>query len=206
MSEVGEATALGTARKRRGGIAKRRSASVVITVGTSAAFPLIYKRLGTASLGSIWQSSRPYHACRQKRSALVLPRTEGIQMLKILSICAALSLSFVFTPGAMAQSGGGGKSGIGTCWADIKKVCGNTKPGGNRIATCLKEHVADLSDACKARLADIAAARKTCGADIEKQQCGTKSRIQKVTCIKDAIANLGDECKAAIAAVVTSKK
>ena len=77
---------------------------------------------------------------------------------------------------------------------------------GNRIATCLKEHVADLSDACKARLADVAAARKTCGADIEKQQCGTKSRIQKVTCIKDAIANLGDECKAAIAAVVTSKR
>ena len=125
-------------------------------------------------------------------------------MLKILSIFAALS--FVFTSGAMAQSGGGGKSGIGACRADIKKVCGDTKPGGNRIATCLKEHVADLSDACKARLADIAAARKTCGADIEKQQCGTKSGIQKVTCIKDAIANLGDECKAAIMAVVTSKK
>ena len=127
-------------------------------------------------------------------------------MLKILSICAALS--FLFVSGAMAQSGGDAKSksGVGACAADIKKVCGDIKPGGNRIATCLKERVADLSDACKARLADVAAARTTCSADIEKHQCGTKSRIQKVTCIKDVLANLGDDCKAAIAAVVTSKK
>ena len=131
-------------------------------------------------------------------------------MLKILSICAALS--FLLVSGAMAQSGGAAKSdgaaksGVGACAADIKKVCGDIKPGGRRIATCLKERVADLSDVCKARLADVAAAGKTCRADIEKQQCGTKGRIQKVTCIKDALANLGDDCKAAITAVVTSKK
>ena len=131
-------------------------------------------------------------------------------MLKLLSVCATLSFLFVSTAiaqsSAGAQSAGAAKPGVGACKADIKKVCAGIKPGGSRIATCLKEHVADLSDACKARLADIAAARKTCGADIEKQQCGTKSGIQKVTCIKDAIANLGDECKAAITAVATSKK
>ena len=55
-------------------------------------------------------------------------------------------------------------------------------------------------------MAEVAAARKTCSADVEKQ-CGTKTRrIQKVTCIKDALTNFGDECKAAIAAVVTRKK
>jgi hypothetical protein len=64
----------------------------------------------------------------------------------------------------------------------------------------------DLSEVCKTRLADVAAARKTCNGDIEKQQCGTKGRIQKVTCIKNAIANLGDDCKAAVVAIVTSKK
>ena len=42
--------------------------------------------------------------------------------------------------------------------------------------------------------------------DIEKQQCGTKGRIQKVTYIKNAIANLGEDCKAAVVAIVTSKK
>ena len=125
-------------------------------------------------------------------------------MLKILSICAALS--FVFTSDVMAQSGGGGKSGIGACRADIKKVCGDTKPGGNRIATCLKEHVTDLSDVCKARLAEVAAAGKTCRAEVQ-QQCGTESRrIQKLACIRNALSNLSDGCKAAVAAVAARKK
>ena len=110
------------------------------------------------------------------------------------------TLSFLFVSGAEAQSG------VGACAADIKKVCGDVKRGGSRVASCLKEHVADLSDACKARLADVAAARKTCNGDIEKQQCDTKGRAQKVTCITKALANLGPECKAAIAAVVTRKK
>ncbi len=120
-------------------------------------------------------------------------------MLKILSISAALS--FLFMSGAMAQSGG-----VGACAADIKKICGSVEPGGRRIATCLKERLADLSDVCKARVAELAAARKTCRADVEKQ-CGTKTRrTQKLTCVKAAVSNLGDECKAAIAAVITREK
>ena len=119
-------------------------------------------------------------------------------MLKILSTCAAVSFLFV-SSAAMAQSG------RGACAADIKKACGTVKPGGGRIATCLKERVGDLSDVCKARLAEVAAAGKTCRADIQKQQCADKAGIQKVTCIRGALANLGDDCKAAIAAVVTSK-
>ena len=131
-------------------------------------------------------------------------------MLKLLSVCATLSFLFVSSATAQssagAQSAGAAKPGVGACKADIKKVCAGIKPGGSRIATCLKEHVADLSDACKARLADVAAARTTCNGDIEKQQCDTKGRAQKVTCITKALANLGPECKAAIAAVVTRKK
>jgi hypothetical protein len=126
------------------------------------------------------------------------------QMLKILSICAALS--FLFVSGAMAQSAGGAKSSVGACVTDIKKVCGSIEPGGRRIANCLKERLSDLSDVCKARMAELAAARTTCRADVEKQ-CGTKTRrTQKVACVKDAVTNLGDECKAAIAAVVTREK
>ena len=118
-------------------------------------------------------------------------------MLKILSICA---VSFLFVSSAAAQSG------LGACAADVRKACGNIEPGGLRIATCLKERVADLSDVCKARMAEIAAAGKICRADVEKQ-CGTKTRrTQKVTCISDALTNLGDDCKAAIAAAVTGKK
>ena len=119
-------------------------------------------------------------------------------MLKSLLICAAFSFVFV-SSAAIAQSG------RGACVADIKKACGTIKPGGGRIATCLKERVADVSDVCKARLAEAAAALKTCRADIEKQQCASKGGIEKVTCIRGVLANLGDACKAEVAAVVTGK-
>ena len=119
-------------------------------------------------------------------------------MLKILSICAALS--FLLASSAMAQSG------FGACAADIQKVCANIEPGNLRIAACLKERLTDLTDVCKARLAEVTAAASTCRADVEKQ-CGTETRrIQKVACIGAGLTNLGDDCKAAIAAVITSKK
>ena len=70
-------------------------------------------------------------------------------MLKILSVCAVLS-SLLVSSSAMAQRG--------ACAEDVKKTCANIKPGNLRIATCLKEHVTDLSDVCKARLAEVAAA------------------------------------------------
>ena len=106
----------------------------------------------------------------------------------------------------MAQSGAVENRVSVPAAADIKKVCGDIKPGGIRIATCLKEHVADLSDACKCKLADVAAARKTCSADIEKHNAVPKVAHPESDLHQDALANLGDDCKAAIAAVVTSKK
>jgi hypothetical protein len=117
-------------------------------------------------------------------------------MLKILSVCAALS--FLLVSSAMAQ--------LGACAEDIKKACANVEPGNLRIATCLKDHVTDLSDVCKARWAEIAAAGKTCRADVEKQCGSERLRIKKIACIKDALSNLGDDCKAAVAAVTTRKK
>jgi len=117
-------------------------------------------------------------------------------MLKILSFCAVLS--FLPVSSAMAQRG--------ACAEDIKKTCANIKPGKLRIATCLKEHVTDLSDVCKARLAEVAAAGKTCRAEVQ-QQCGTESRrIKKLACIKNALSSLSDDCKAAVAAVTARKK
>ena len=74
-------------------------------------------------------------------------------MLKILSVCAVLS--FLPVSSAMAQ--------LGVCAEDVKKTCANIKPGNLRIATCLKEHVTDLSDVCKARLAEVAAAKSAAG-------------------------------------------
>ena len=39
------------------------------------------------------------------------------------------------------------------CAEDIQKFCKDIQPGGGRIAKCLKEHVCDLSPACKEKCA-----------------------------------------------------
>ena len=38
----------------------------------------------------------------------------------------------------------------GPCKADMEKFCKDVKPGEGRIVKCMKEHEAELSEACKA--------------------------------------------------------
>ena len=41
------------------------------------------------------------------------------------------------------------------CKDDVQKFCKDVQPGGGRIIGCLKEHREEVSDACKARLAQM---------------------------------------------------
>ncbi|MGD9642657.1 MAG: cysteine rich repeat-containing protein [Elusimicrobiales bacterium] len=43
------------------------------------------------------------------------------------------------------------EKGKGPCAADAAKFCKDVKPGEGRVAACLKEHEAELSQACKDR-------------------------------------------------------
>ena len=45
-------------------------------------------------------------------------------------------------------------SAMEACHADVQKLCGNVKRGGGRIVKCLKEHQADVSEPCKAKMAE----------------------------------------------------
>ena len=116
-------------------------------------------------------------------------------MLKMLSICAVLSFPLVSS--AMAQSR--------VCAADINGACANIQPGGGRIAACVKEKFKDFSDGCKARLAEVAAAAKTCREEVNKE-CGSVKGLKKVACVKDALSKFSDGCKVSISAVVSDKK
>lgn len=61
-----------------------------------------------------------------------------------------LASGFALALAAPAFSAGTGK---GPCAEDAAKFCKDIKPGGGRVAACLKEHQADLSQACRDRKA-----------------------------------------------------
>jgi Cysteine rich repeat len=90
----------------------------------------------------------------------------------------------------------------GPCAADIEKLCKDVPRGGAAIRQCLKEHQADLSDTCKARLLQQRerAGIKACRADAQKLckdvQPGAGRIIQ---CLKEHEADLSPECKADLA-------
>ena len=42
----------------------------------------------------------------------------------------------------------------GACGEDMKTLCGSVQPGGGRLRDCMREHRAQLSNACKVAIAD----------------------------------------------------
>ncbi|MFA4915651.1 MAG: cysteine rich repeat-containing protein [Syntrophales bacterium] len=70
----------------------------------------------------------------------------------------------------------------GPCSEDIAKFCADAKPGGGRIADCLKQHEKDLSAACKEE-----AAAKT---EVKKEKKGEFLKV-----CKDDIAKLCKDVK-----------
>jgi hypothetical protein len=90
--------------------------------------------------------------------------TRGKSMSKHAAIQAALALAFlsVSTFGALAEDAaapaGPGKR-FAACATEIGKFCANVEKGKGLMRKCLDEHTADLSDGCKARLAEHDAAK-----------------------------------------------
>jgi hypothetical protein len=86
------------------------------------------------------------------------------------------------------------------CADDISKFCKDVKPGGGRIANCLKEHENDLSPACKKRTEEMMMrakeVHKACADDIDKfckdVQPG-KGNIAR--CLREHKGELSPECR-----------
>jgi hypothetical protein len=86
------------------------------------------------------------------------------------------------------------------CSADLEKFCKGVQPGGWRLFLCLKAREAELSDACKAQIAQQTV-KHPCMADMEKFCKDIKQGDGRmIKCLKDHQPELSAACKAAQAA------
>jgi hypothetical protein len=121
-------------------------------------------------------------------------------MKSILAIGTAVLL---FVPVAMAQQRGT----AGACATDIKEKCAGVQPGEGRIKACVKEHFAELSEPCQARLAKVAAIGKACASDVKQSCAGAKPRRGRIeACIKGVLGNVSEPCKDALAQAVAGRR
>ena len=87
----------------------------------------------------------------------------------------------------------------GACLNDAKAQCPGVQPGGGKIRDCLKTHLKDLSDDCKAVLLKVVDA-KACAADVKQFCADTKPGEGRVeACMKSHVADVSDACKVAMA-------
>ena len=92
----------------------------------------------------------------------------------------------------------------GACREDVKKLCGDVKPGGGAIGDCLKSHQADLSQGCKDNIAEgkkkFEEKRKemqeACQADL-KQYCAnvTPGEGREFACLRAYEDKISAGCK-----------
>ena len=114
------------------------------------------------------------------------------------TVVLCLSLMLLGVPVAIAK--GEVKA---ACKDDAARLCKDVKPGGGRIAACLKEHEADLSQGCKDAIAAkkeaIGKARDLCAPDAERFCKGVRpGRGRIAACLKGHESELSPECKGAL--------
>lgn len=89
------------------------------------------------------------------------------------------------------------------CMEDAKKLCQGIEPGGGRIAACLKSHQADLSAACKEKIAEfreeVRDVMAACKDDAQKLCAKVKpGRGRMIRCLKKNQSEVSPGCAAAL--------
>ena len=112
-----------------------------------------------------------------------------------IAITGSLFLAvMLLLPSSMASS-----AVTGACLKDAKAQCPGVQAGGGKIRDCLKTHIKDLSDDCKAVLVK-AVNVKACADDAKKYCADVKAGGDALeACMKSHIADVSDACKVAMA-------
>lgn len=108
---------------------------------------------------------------------------------------AALALCFSGPAGAQTKN---------PCAEDAAKLCKDVKPGGGRLAKCLKEHEKDLSPQCKesieAARAKAKEAHEACTDDVQKFCKEVKPGAGRIVkCLRENEKQLSPECREKLA-------
>ena len=113
-----------------------------------------------------------------------------------VAITSSLFLAaMLLLPSSMASSA----EVTGACLKDAKAQCPGVQAGGGEIKDCLKTHIKDLSDDCKAVLLKVVNV-KACAADVKQFCADTKPGEGRVeACMKAHVADVSDACKVAMA-------
>ena len=112
-----------------------------------------------------------------------------------------VSLVFAMFAAGVAADAGAQQRREGPCAADVKKFCGDVKPGQGAIAKCMKAHEAELSPACretsKARAEKAERVREECRSDAEKFCKGIAPGGGRIlSCLKSRQLELRPACAA----------
>lgn len=114
---------------------------------------------------------------------------------------AFVTMAFtLFAAGIAADAGAQQRRG-GPCAADVKKFCGDVKPGQGAIANCMKAHRTDLSPACReslrARAERAERVREECKPDAEKFCKGVAPGDGRIrSCLRARQSELNPACAA----------
>jgi len=89
----------------------------------------------------------------------------------------------------------------GPCADDIAKLCKDIKPGGGRLAKCIKEHEKELSPACAASIKEtrkkLEDAHQACADDVQKFCKDVKpGQGRIVNCLREHQKDLSPTCQA----------
>ncbi len=94
------------------------------------------------------------------------------------------------------------------CKSDREKFCADTKPGDGKYGACMKQHLTELSDECKASVKAMRDARRgikmSCKAETDKYcPSGQGSMIK---CLESHASDLGQACTEALKARPGTKR
>jgi hypothetical protein len=114
---------------------------------------------------------------------------------------AFVAMAFALFAAGVAAEAGAQQRREGPCAGDVKKFCGDVKPGQGAIAKCMKAHEAELSPACreasKARAEKAERVREECRADAEKFCKGIAPGGGRIlSCLKSREPELQPACAA----------